>query len=330
MESFPARLTSDNRQLSGPTPTSDAAEPYSSPRNSLILQHYLRHAVPENTRRAYESDLRHFRNWGGRVPATDAMVAEYLAAHSEILSVAALERRLASLSKAHATLGLVSPTRSHLVKTALRGIRRCHGSPARQAAPLMWDDLAAIVASMGESLKDRRDRALILMGFFGAFRRSELCAVNCNDLEFGPDGILVRLRRSKTDQERRGRIVSIGADQSGCCSVSAMRAWLSAGSIDQGPVFRSVSRHGRLSSRTLSPEAVNLIIKLRVKAIGLDPTRYSGHSLRAGFVTNAAYAGLPTWRIRAQTGHKSDAILGRYIRHESEMPLNRKHISLIT
>lgn len=316
MDGFPDRLTSDNPQLSGPTRTSGAAEPRLCPQPSAALQHYLRHAIPENTRRAYESDLRHFGQWGGSIPATEAMIAEYLAAHADTLSVATLERRLASLSNAHTTLGLQSPTRSHLVKTTLRGIRRCHGAPASQAAPLMWDDIAAILAAMGETLKDRRDRALILMGFFGAFRRSELCAINCNDVELGPHGMRVRLQRSKTDQERRGRVVWIGSSAPlACCPVGALGAWLSAGEIDHGPVFRSVSRHGRISSRALSPEAVNLIIKFRVKAIGIDPTRYSGHSLRAGFVTAAAYAGVPTWRIRVQTGHKSDATLGRYIRH---------------
>ena len=313
------RLTSDNPQLSGPTPVTGPAEPQLRSTPSAALQHYLHHAVPENTRRAYAGDLRHFREWGGSIPASDVMVAEYLAAHAETLSVATLERRLATLSKTHGALGIESPTRSHLVKTTLRGIRRCHGAPPRQAAPLLQDDIATMLGAMGQRLKDRRDRALILVGFFGAFRRSELCAVNCKDITHYPEGVQIRLRQSKTDQERRGRVVAIGAGEAGYCPVRALSEWLSAAGIDHGPVFRAVSRAGSVSDRALSPEAVNLIIKARVKAIGLDPSRFSGHSLRAGFATAAAHAGVPSWRIRAQTGHKSDAMLERYIRHDSEL-----------
>lgn len=324
------RLTSDNHTLSGPTPAAVQAEPQLRTAPSATLQHYLRNAVPENTRRAYAGALRHFSEWGGEIPASDAMVAEYLAAHAEVLSVATLERRLATLSKAHNALGIESLTRSHLVKTTLRGIRRCHGAPPRQAAPLLQDDIAAIIGAMGHRLKDRRDCALILVGFFGAFRRSELCDIRSNDLEFFQDGVLITLRRSKTDQERRGRVVAIGAGEAGCCPVRALHEWLSASGIAQGPVFRAVSRAGSVSDRALSPEAVNLIIKARVRAIGLDPARYSGHSLRAGFATAAAHAGIPTWRIRAQTGHKSDTMLERYIRHEAALPITFHDIRLIT
>lgn len=315
------RLTSDNHTLSAPTPVTGAAELQLREAPSATLQHYLNNAVPENTRRAYEGDLRHFSEWGGEIPASDVMVAEYLAAYAETLSVATLERRLATLSKAHSALGIESPTRSHLVKITLRGIRRCHGAPQRQAAPLLQDDIAAIFGAMGDRLKDRRDRALILIGFLGAFRRSELCAINSNDIEFFQDGVLITLRGSKTDQERRGRVVAIGVGEAGYCPIRALSEWLSAGGIADGPVFRAVSRNERVSDRALSPEAVNLIIKARVKAIGLDPARYSGHSLRAGFATAAAHAGVPTWKIRAQTGHKSEMMLERYIRHEVAFPI---------
>ena len=281
---------------------------------SEALQRYLNQAVPENTRRAYESDLRHFRAWGGAIPANDRMIAEYLAMHAETLSVATLERRLATLSKAHGAFGYESPTRSHLVKTTLRGIKRCHGRPPKQAKPLLVENLAQIVGAMGDSLRDRRDRALLLVGFYGAFRRSELVAVNVTDVELTREALRIELPRSKTDQERRGRLVTIGALGQSICPIEALQGWLNASGIDEGPVFRAVSRTERLSAGALSPEAVNLILKRRAKAVGLEAKGFSGHSLRAGFVTSAALAGSPAWRIKVQTGHRSDDMLGRYIR----------------
>ncbi len=180
---------------------------------------------------------------------------------------------------------------------------------------------------MGDSLRDVRDRALLLVGFAGAFRRSELSDVSFTDLEWVPGGIAIVLRRSKTDQERRGRRVGIGRGQGAMCPVAALDAWLAAARIAEGPLFRAVSRHGQVSERRLSPEAVALVVKARVATAGLDPGRYSGHSLRAGLVTSAARDGVPTWRIREQTGHRSEAMLQRYIRDADMFPVEIALIS---
>ncbi len=310
--------TSDNPLLSEPK---NGAEP------ALIERHgpeahsssgrvlgYVRAAVSHNTRRAYQSDLRHFLDWGGSMPATDAAVAEYLADHAGSLSVATLARRLAAICKAHTTHGLSSPTSSELVRMTMRGIRRGHGRPQRQVAAAVKEDILAMVAGLGEGLKDRRDRALILIGFAGAFRRSELVAVNCTDIGHVPQGIVLTIARGKTDQEGRGRRVGIPYARGLVCPVKALDAWLSASGIGDGPVFRSVRRQGGVGPNALSPEAVALIVKQRAAAAGLDPGRYSGHSLRAGLATSAARAGVPVWKIRDQTGHASDAMLGRYVR----------------
>lgn len=167
---------------------------------------------------------------------------------------------------------------------------------------------------MGNSLKDIRDRALLLIGFAGGFRRSELCAIDCKSIERVRQGIVITLRRSKTDQDGIGRKIGIPFGRTRWCPVAALEHWLTAAGSEDGPVFRPVSRHGRVSTNRLSAEAVNLVVRERVAAAGYDPAGYSGHSLRAGLATSAARAGVPTWKIRQQTGHASDAMLARYIR----------------
>jgi integrase len=153
-----------------------------------------------------------------------------------------------------------------------------------------------------------------LIGFAGAFRRSELVAIDCSSIKRTPEGISIRVGRSKTDQEGRGREIAIPCSNGTTCPVQALDAWLELANITEGPVFRPVTTQGGVLPRRLSREAVALIVKERSKSIGV-PARYSGHSLRAGFVTTAALAGVPIWKIKAQTGHASEAALGRYIRN---------------
>ncbi len=279
-----------------------------------LVRTYVHAATSDNTRRAYRSDLRHFIEWGGAIPASDVMVADYLARYAGTLSVATLARRVASISKAHAARGLYSPARSELVRSTLRGIRRTHGQPQRRARPLTKEDLFSVLATTGDGLKDARDRALLLVGFAGAFRRSELVAIDCADVEPVKQGVVVHVHRSKTDQEGAGRKVGIPHGRTRWCPVTALSDWLGRAGIEEGPVFRPVDRHGRVHDARLSGEAVSLVVKGRAAAVGLEPGDYSGHSLRAGLATSAAAAGVSSWKIRQQTGHASDAMLARYIR----------------
>lgn len=306
------------RPASDYSPLSDSStfrsDTSSSPRRRLGVEDYLQAATAANTRRAHDSDLRQFLAWGGTVPATPEMVAAYLADRAGTLAVATLERHLASISRAHAARGLESPTKSELVKACLRGIRRVHGTRQRQAAPILVDDLRAMVAPLGTDLRDLRDRALLLLGFAGAFRRSELVAINCTDLEWAPDGLIVTLPRSKSDQDGRGRLVAIPRGSAELCPVAALGNWLRSAGIEAGTLFRAIDCHGNVYGNGLSPDSVARIIKKRAAAVGLDPARFSGHSLRAGLVTSAAVAGVPDWAIRRLTGHRSEAMLHRYIR----------------
>ncbi len=246
------------------------------------------------------------------------MVAAHLAAHSETLSVATLVRRVATISKAHEAKGLPNPCRSEIVRATLRGIKRTRGVAQRQAKPLLREDLFRVLDTLGEGVKDTRDRALLLIGFAGGFRRSEIVGLDCDDVERVRQGLIITLRRSKTDQEGAGRKVGIPFGRTRQCPVLALDQWLAVSGIEAGAVFRPVDRHGRVASERLSGEAVSLIVKERAAAAGIDPTGFSGHSLRAGFVTSAVQAGVSTLKVRSQTGHASDVMLSRYVR-DAEM-----------
>jgi integrase len=311
-------ITPDNFRLSEPTPLASViaapATPMAIACTDPRVLHFIEAATAPNTRRAYESDLKHFLAWGGSLPASPDVVARYLAAHATTHVVATLARRLVAIRRAHALQSLPDPVRSELVRLTFRGIRRAHGRPQRRAAALAAEEMIAIVASLGDSIRDARDRALLLIGFAGAFRRSELSRVDCKSIDRTPRGIVITIPKSKTDQEGQARHVAIPHGRSAICPIKALDQWLEVSGISEGPLFRPVSRRGQVLPGQLSGDSIASIVKQRVKALGLDPARYSGHSLRAGFVTSAATAGAPAWRIKAQTGHVSDALVGRYIR----------------
>lgn len=275
---------------------------------------YVRASLAVNPRRAYETDLTLFTTWGGSIPATDHAVATYLADHAGKLSVATLVRRLASLSKAHEASGLRNPTRSPLVSATLRGIRRTHGSAQSQAKPLLLEDLFRVLSLMGEETRDMRDRALLLIGSAGGFRRSELIGINREDVESVRHEVIITVRRSKTDPLGLGREIAIPLGRTRNCPVSALEGWLSASDRGEAAFFRRVDRHHQILSGRLGPASVSAVVKERAAAAGFDPSDFSGHSLRAGFATSAARAGASSWKIRGQTGHKSDAMVGPYIR----------------
>jgi integrase len=325
-------LTPDNPLLSGPKnaleqPTVDTS---SKPMDSALagerfaincthglaerVQGFVQAGIAPATRRAYRSDLDHFLAWGGTIPATEGQLAAYLAVHADTLKVATLVRRLAAISVAHEAQALPNPVRSALIRATMRGIRRERGTAQRQAKPLLREDLFAVLATMGDRVKDARDRALLLMGFAGGFRRSEIIAINCTDIERVRQGMVVTVRRSKTDQDGEGRKVGIPFGRTKWCPVLALDHWLDRAGISEDAIFRRVDRHGQVSVERLSSDAVCLVVRARTAAAGYEARLFSGHSLRSGLATSAAQAGVPTWRIRQQTGHASDVMLSRYIR----------------
>ncbi|MCY0900222.1 MAG: site-specific integrase, partial [Firmicutes bacterium] len=233
--------------------------------------------------------------------------------------VSTLQRRLSAINGAHEAKGFPRfSVRDEPLKSVWAGIRRVHGVAQQGKAPAVTADIQAMVAKIPDSLGGLRDRALLLLGFAGAFRRSELVGLRREDVQFTGDGLTIWVRHSKTDQEGRGRKVGIPyGSHRPTCPVRSVQAWLAASGITEGPLFRSVNRHGQLQSAALSDKAVALIVKRWAEAAGLDPAQYAGHSLRAGLATSAAQAGVPERVIMAQTGHKSTDMVRKYIREGS-------------
>lgn len=301
----------------------------SSRKLSWQVQQYLQASLSDNTRRAYSKDIEHFLAWGGRIPASPEILASYLAEHARKLSFATLGRRTVAIGLAHTMKRLPSPALSKIVKTTLQGIRRTKGSAQRRVTPILLNDIRTMVKNL-EGIKGVRDKALLLTGFAGAFRRSELVSIRVEDIKFVDEGLVIRLRRSKTDQAGKGRDIAIPAMRGTCCPVKAVLKWLKVAEITSGPLFRRVDRYGHVDERGLTPQSVALIVKERAKAVGLDADEFSGHSLRAGFVTSAAKSGASAWKICQQTGHQSASLMQRYIRDTqifANNPLNKIWLS---
>lgn len=272
-----------------------------------------------STRRAYRSDLKIFTAWClaqgvDALPASPEVVATFLAAQAqEGIKASTLNRRLAAIKYAHELAGHVSPTQAKRVAVTLRGIRRTIGMASIQKAPATAMRLTAMVAHCPDNLRGHRDRALLLLGFSGAFRRSELVALNVEDIQEEPDGLRVRIRRSKTDQEGCGEEVAIYRGGR-LRAVEALQSWLRAAKITTGPVFRPLTRNERVRPQALSTKSVALIVKDYAAKAGLDPAEFAGHSLRSGFLTSAAEHGASIFKMMEVSRHKSVEMLRVYVR----------------
>jgi site-specific recombinase XerD len=284
------------------------------------VREYIRASKAENTLRGYQHDWRDFCGWCeghgvGALPANPETVASYIAECAARLKVGSLQRRLNAISEAHKAVGLDSPTHNAIVRNAMKGIRRMMGTAPTQKTAALTDDIRAMIGATDTGLIGARDRGLVLLGFAGAFRRSELVGLDVADLDFTREGLTVTLRRSKTDQDGAGRKVGIpyGSNPE-TCPVRVLQAWMERAEVVQGSVFRSLNRHGRVLPGRLSGSDVARIIKKLAERAGLDAAKYAGHSLRAGHATSAAIAGASERSIMNQTGHRSVQMVRRYIR----------------
>ena len=285
---------------------------------------YARDSRAASTWRAYESDLAHFRAWASAqdpplpvLPAGAATVALYLTALAPIRKPATIRRRLAAISVAHQVAGLDSPTTDPAVRAVWAGIRRRHGVAPRKMRAARTTLITAMIAPLGSgpdaTLADHRDRTLLLFGFAGALRRSELVALDLADVTEDDTGLRVVLRKSKTDQDGEGALRGLPyGSHPATCPVRAWRAWLTATGIDTGPAFRAVDRHGRLGTRRLSDRAVADMIKRRATAAGLDGD-FAGHSLRAGFATEGYAQGTPELAIMRHGRWRSAQVMRGYV-----------------
>jgi site-specific recombinase XerD len=271
------------------------------------------------TRRAYATDWHDFAAWCGArgataMPAHQGIVAAYLSAMAdEGRRASTIGRRAAAIGYHHKIAGHEPPTSSEGVKAVLRGIRRTIGSAKQGKAPATADLLMQMVALCPDNMIGRRDRALLCLGFAGAFRRSELCALEVEDLVEVPDGLRIQIRRSKGDQEGQGQEVAIPRGYK-LRPVEAVQTWLAAAEISSGPVFRAVGRGGRVSRKALADDSAARVVKRCAKRVGLDDGAYSGHSLRSGFLTSAAETGASIWKLSEVSRHKSLDTLRGYVR----------------
>ena len=291
-------------------------------------------ATAERTKAAYVSDWAHFSNFCAELelsplPASVDTVRDYLAAlpsmpQSSIqgrgrrkegksgYSVATIVRRLASIARMHKRAGFPSPCSDEEIREVLRGVRREVGPAKGQRDALLTESLYPL-AKRPQTVKQYRDRALMLFGMASAMRRSELIALEVPDLRFDASHVFATIRRSKTDQEGKGREVCVNTGRR-LCPVTALREWLEIAGITEGPVFRSVGKGnpGRIGPR-LTGEGLNLIVRKYARTHGVEGN-IGAHSLRAGFVTQAKIGGASDYSIQLQTGHTSSAMIDRYTR----------------
>ncbi len=282
---------------------------------------YIADSVAANTRRVYAWAWGEFADWckaNGAVslPAAPAAVAVYFAHMADQgRKPSTIDIARAAVKMAHETAGHADPTSNKHVRLTIRGIKRTVGTAPVQKAAILTADIRAMIRALPDSLLGVRDRALLLIGFAGAFRRSEVAALAVEHIEHTAEGVKVYLPKSKTDQEGQGRWVGIKRTTNpDTCPVRALNAWLAAAGIESGPVFRNVTRHGRIGQTAITAQVVALVVKRTAAAAGLDPAKYSGHSLRAGFVTQTAMNGATESNIMRQTGHTSNATVRGYIR----------------
>ncbi len=290
-------------------------------------EEYIRRSKAAQTLKAYRADWNDFAGFcerEGRVslPATPETIAYYLTWLIDIQKrkVTTLNRRLSSIAQLHLAAGFPSATGDPAVKALMAGIRRSHGTAQTRKKALQTATLILLLNQIPKrSPRNLRDRALLLVGFAGGFRRSELVALQMSDMEAAPEGLLVRIRRSKGDQEGAGETIGIPFGRNkATCPVTAFEEWVAAAGICDGFVFRSTAPWtGAILERGLEPKRVaTLIQKLAAKA-GLDPKQFGGHSLRSGLATTAASSGASERSIMKQTRHKSVQQVRRYIQEGS-------------
>ncbi|MCL6600848.1 site-specific integrase [Alicyclobacillus macrosporangiidus] len=282
---------------------------------------YIRRSKARNTIKAYKSDWQTFSRWCDErglcsLPAEPPTVAMYLSHMADQgYRASTIGRHMISIGLAHKAKGFPSPASDETVKTVWRGIRNTIGVAPSAKAPVLVEDLRRMLAHTPDDLLGLRDRALLLVGFAGAFRRSELVSLNVEDVEFAREGLIITVRRSKTDQEGEGRKIGIPyGSHIETCPVRSLQAWLEAADIQAGPLFRSVTKGREVGAARLSDKTVARVVKKYTQRVGLDPDKFAGHSLRAGLATSAAMAGVSEREIMAQTGHRSVMMVRRYIR----------------
>jgi site-specific recombinase XerD len=272
----------------------------------------LKNSKSINTLKAYESDYKDFsifcaKNNFSSLPADPKIISLYLTHLSQTCKFSTLKRRIASISVIHKLKDHYIDTNHPIIRENLLGIKRLKGSNQKSKKPILINDLKHIIDVISKlnirEIRKTRDKALILIGFAGGFRRSELVALEIDDIEFVREGVKIFVKRSKTDQSGEGMTKAIPSfDSTLYCPVLHLQDWMAKGKSINRKIF------------PLSDKSVALIIKKYANLAGLDGSRYAGHSLRSGFATSTAEAGAEERNIMAMTGHKTTQMVRRYIK----------------
>lgn len=285
------------------------------------VKSYASKARASNTKRAYRADWKKFHAWcaGEDVeafPTAPEVLARYLAHCADSgARVSSIERALVAINQAHRQAGHPAPRQHPLVRSVMQGVRRTLKVAPNQRPPLLLDQLRELLGPLGHRLIDQRDRTLLVIGWMGAFRRSELVSLNVEDVQVKREGLLVHLRSAKADQEGRGTLKALPyVSEPGVCPVRVFEDWLALSGIEAGPIFRPLTRYGAIKDSRLSAYAVARILKRRAVAAGLpEATEFAPHSLRRGFITAAKHGGADDMRLMRHTGHRSWNAYARYV-----------------
>jgi len=284
----------------------------------------LKNSKANNTLRAYKSDFRDFgafcvKHGLHSLPTEPKIVSLYLTNLSKNSKMSTLKRRLVSISMVHRLKGHYLDTKHPIIIENLMGIKRVKGSIQKGKKPILINHLKSIINAIDKEeineIKKSRDKTIVLVGFGGGFRRSELISIDHDDLEFVPEGVKITLKRSKTDQFGEGMIKGLPYFSNELyCPVINLKKWLELSNIKSGPIFRRFVKGSVLTNNRLTDQSVVLIIKDYLNLAGIENKNYSGHSLRSGFATVAAESGADERSIMAMTGHKTTQMVRRYIR----------------
>ncbi len=284
----------------------------------------------ENTIDAYESDWNDFCDWcsyqkEAPLLASPVIIVNYINDLADYATVATIRRRVSAISENYNAAGLSNknPCRDWMVRETIIGLSRQKGVAQKGKTPIFWSEIARMVSLMNtHKMVGMRDKVILLLGFMGAFRRSELSSLDVENLSFFPQGMVVTITHSKTDQTSSGQQIGIPyIENENMCAVRAVKKWIKMANITAGPLLRSISKSDTVLERRLNDRSINLVIKKYVSLIGLNPELYGAHSLRHGFATSAALSGLEERIIMKQTRHRSVEMVRRYI-NEGDLFVN--------
>jgi site-specific recombinase XerD len=292
---------------------------------------YLHAATSNNTRKAYQNDIAHFVSWGALLPTSPDVIVRYLQDFAPQLNPRTLVRRLTAIKHWHTYQNFSDPTSYPLVRKTLTGIMHVHGKPKEKATALTVEHLTQMVHFMQQkdTLIMWRNNAILQVGFFGAFRVSELISMHVDHITFVPEGMEILIPRSKTDPDGEGQYCAVPYGNELLCPVLALKTWIEKASIHQGVIFREVDRHQNIGIQSLTSKAISMMIKTIATHCRLpDPDQYSSHSLRRGFATAASRQGAPFVSIMRHGRWRHEGTVLGYIEEGQRFEANAAKVLL--